>query len=345
MPVPDAMMEALHRDLDAFVAQRAGKPVKEPKRGDAIFEGVDYPRDWDGFVGQRMAKMQLQAQVASSQARGTRMEHTLLASGLHGVGKTTLATLLAYQRGVGIQQTTGPLTVEDAKALMLAMQDHDVLFVDEAHKLVEGNRTRADWLLPFMTEGVLYTDKGAEPMPDVTLVAATTDVGKLPLTLISRFMVKPKLVGYTPEEGADICGHLADRMGVYAFMPDDERFEAIARAANYNPRDMRMILTQFRDLMHAFPDQPVDLATAFEWAGLSADGLGQVAQDMLLVLLGSSDFTASIDTIGAQLGEPGPLKHYEQSLLQHGLVEITGRGRKLTEDGVRRAARLLEERA
>jgi Holliday junction resolvasome RuvABC ATP-dependent DNA helicase subunit len=317
------------------------RPAKQPKRGDAIFEGVDYPRDWSGFTGQEQAKAQLRAQVASSLSRNARMEHTLLETGLHGVGKTTLATLMTYKRGVGFQQTTGPLSVDEARSLLLAMKDHDVLFIDEAHKLVEGNRTRADWLLPFMTEGMLYTARGAEKMPDVTLVAATTDVGRLPLTLISRFMCRPRFVAYSEAEAEQIVAGLAVRMGIDA----EVDYARIARAANRNPRDARMILTQVRELAFAYPDQSVDLDTAFEWAGLSADGLGRVARDMLLVLLGSSDFTASIDTIGAQLGEPGPLKHHEQALLQHGLIEITGRGRKLTEDGVQRAARLLEENA
>jgi Holliday junction DNA helicase RuvB len=335
MPISDEMIERMRSEMFGD-----GKGAKKPKYGDEIFEGVDYPRDWSGFVGQPVAKSMLQANVASSQARNRRMEHTLLATGLHGVGKTTLATLQAFQRGVGLQQTTGPLTVDDARSLILGMQDHDVLFIDEAHKLVDGNRTRADWLLPFATEGVLYTAKGAEQMPDITLVLATTDVGKLPLTLISRMMCRPKFVAYTEAEATEIVFELAVRMGVEA----DVDYAAIARAANRNPRDARMILTQVRELAFTF-GEPVDLPTAFEWAGLSADGLSQVAQDMLLVLLTSSDYTASIDTIGARLGEPGPLKHHEQALLQHGLIEITGRGRKLTEDGVKRAVRLLEENA
>jgi Holliday junction DNA helicase RuvB len=345
MALPDSVLARLNVDELVELMRNGsydGKGAgKAPKRGEDIFEGTDYPREWAGFIGQAQAKEQLIANVVASRARGKRMEHTLLASGIHGVGKTTLATLLAFQRDVGLVQTTGPLDVNEARTLMTAMQDRDVLFIDEAHLLVQGNRTRADWLLPFMTEGKLYTETGAQKMPDITLVAATTDVGKLPRTLISRFMVRPKITAYTDDEATHIVANLAARMDVEV---PDEFLPRIAQAANKNPRDVRMILTQLRDLALAFPDREPDLGKAFEWAGLSADGLDTVDQDFMLVLLSSREYTASIDSLGAQLGEPGPLKHHEQNLLQRGFIEITGRGRKLTHDGVKRAVRLLEER-
>lgn len=343
MTIPDAMMDRLSMAEMVEMYRNGGVGAgKPPKRGEEIFEGTDYPRTWEGFIGQEQAKEQLMTQVWSSQQRDVRMEHTLLASGIAGVGKTTLATLYAYKRRVGLVQTTGPLDVEDARKLLRNMQDHDVLFIDEAHLLVQGNRNRADWFLPFLTEGKLYTDSGALQMPDVTVVAATTDVGKLPRTLISRFMVRPKFVNYTENEAAQIVRNLSERMGVPV---PAEHLVPIARAANRNPRDMRMILTQYRDLGLAFPDREPELAKAFEWAGLSPDGLTAVAQDILLVLLTAKDHTASIESLQAQLGEPGPLKHDEQDLLQRGFLTVTGRGRKLTDEGVVRAVELVRERA
>ena len=308
--------------------------VQEPKRGEAIFEGTDYPRSWDGMIGQTHAKEQLQVQIASSLHRNARLEHCLLASGTHGIGKTTLATLLAYRAGVGIIQTGESLDAVKARRLMRTMRDRDILFIDEVHTLVAGGRNKADWLLPFMTEGRFYTDRGAEDMPAVTIVAATTDVGKLPQTLISRFMVQPALVPYTEEEGALIAANLAGRMKVAGLSVEDHT--AIALAADNNPRSMRRILTAVRDLQYAFPDTHPNLAKAFEYAGLSDDGLSIVAREFLLVLLTNDDL-ASIESIKAQLGEPGPLKHEEQVLLQRGLVTVTGRGRKLTDSGRRRA--------
>lgn len=323
--------------------------AQEPKRGEEIFEGTDYPREWTGFVGQDGAKEQLQIQIASANARSARLEHTLLDSGTHGIGKSTLATLLAHKAGVGITQTTGPLDVDDARRLMKPMQDRDILFVDEAHTLVQGGRSKGDWLLPFMTEGRLYTSSGAIDMPDITIVAATTDVGRLPQTIISRFMVRPTLVPYTPDEGAQIAANLATRLGLNqgqsttaggrtrrrVMQPD--HYREIAVAADYNPRAMRQILTAVRDLEFAYPETYPNLPKSFEWAGVSGDGLTTLAREFLIILLTAKDNTASIESIKAQLGEPGPLKHEEQTLLKRSLITITGRGRQLTDTGRTRA--------
>jgi len=188
------------------------------------------------------------------------------------VGKSTLATLLAYQAEAGLVQTTVPLPVGEARRLMKGMADRDVLLVDELHLLVAGNRNRADWLLPFMTEGVLYTDRGAEPMPDVAIVGATTDVGKLQETLISRFMCQPTIVPCTEQEATRVVRNLSERMddGVpgYAEL-------AIARASDPNPRAVRRILAAVRDLKLAYPDDHPNLPRAREWAGVSGDGSTQ----------------------------------------------------------------------
>ena len=328
MPVPASLEQSLR--------QRRQKQKNRVKRGLEIFDGLDYPQNWDQFVGQEKAKEQLRASVLSATHRQARMDHTLLASGLHGIGKTTLAYMLAYQAGNGLVQVSGPMDVTEARAIILGMSDQDVLFWDEFHQAVAGNRNRADWMLPFLTDGELLTSQGAEQMPDVTVVAATTDVGKLPLTIVSRFMVRPKLEAYTDAEAVQIVLNLSERMQIPI---EPEEAPRIAAAANNNPRDMRMILTAVRDV--AFTGK-FDLGKAFEWAGLTHDGIPQVAQDILMVLLAAKDHTASLESIQAQLGEPGPMRHYEQPLLQKGYLTVTGRGRKLTDEGVARAELLLE---
>lgn len=309
--------------------------IASPKRGDAIFEGTDYPRTWDGFVGQEKAIEQLRVAVGSAKARGVRLDHTLIASGIAGVGKSTLATLVAAQMEAGLLQATGPMQVGEALQLLEACQDGDLLFIDEIHLLVAGNKNRADWILPYMTEGKLYTSGGARKMPDVTIIGATTDVGKLPQTLISRFMVQPTLEPYTDEEGAAIVTNLVERMAVEPV--NAAACLSIATAADCNPRVMRQILTQVRDLFFAYPDTHPNLSKAFEWAGVSADGLTSISRQILMQLLMASNNTMSQDSIKATLGEPGPLHHHEQQLLRRGLIEVTPRGRTLTEPGSRRA--------
>lgn len=323
MPIPQTI-------IDQLLASN-GEAVG-PKRGTEIFAGTDYPRSWSGFIGQGEAVEQLQVQVRSARARGSRIEHTLLASGLHGVGKTTLAMLMAFEADVGLLQTTGPLSVAEGRRLIESMQDGDILFIDEIHLM--GGKDKADWLLPFMTDGMLLTDRGALQMPDVTLLGATTDVGKLPLTLITRFMVQPTLYAYTDQEAAHIARSLSERMAIPI---PPETAAPIAKAADGNPRAMRRILTAIRDLAHAYPNTHPNLDKALQWAGVSSDGLTMLSREMLVLLLQAKDHTASIDSLRAQLGEPGPLRHHEQQLLQRGLVTITGRGRQLTDAGVRRA--------
>ena len=307
-----------------------------PKRGDAIFDGTDYPPTWDGFIGQEKAKEQLRVQVGSARARGVRLEHTLLATGLHGVGKSHLATLYVAQAGAGLVRATGPMTPEEFRRLAQACEDRDAVFIDEIHLLVAGNRNKADWILPFMTEGTLNGYR----LPDITIVGATTDVGKLPQTLISRFMVQPELVPYTPEEAAQIARNLAGRMGVEHLGEED--YVAIGQAADANPRMIRQILTQVRDLGFAYPDDHPNLEKAFEWAGVSMDGLSKVAREILLALLPATDHTLSLDDIKGSLGEPGPIQHHEQQLRRFGLIETTARGRRLTDQGLARARREAE---
>jgi Holliday junction DNA helicase RuvB len=313
---------------------------RQPKRGEEIFAGTDYPKTWAGFVGQDEAKEQLQVHIASRRAENKPLDHILLASGLHGVGKTTLAHLIAYKAKAGLHEVSGAIDVEKFKQLVKTMEDGDVLLWDEFHTAVAGGKGKVEWILPFMTEGRLYSDQGAIECPKISIVAATTDGGRLPETVLSRFMVKPKLVPYSEDEALEITRNLAERMNVRL---DDVEVPAIAQASSGNPRDMRSILTAARDLQLAFADDPLDLDKAIRWAGFSKDGLTQIAQDILQILLLQPKYLASVDTLQGMLSEPGPIKHAEKELLNRGLVAITGRGRQLTDEGVARANLLMME--
>jgi Holliday junction DNA helicase RuvB len=345
MPLLPEIRERLQAQYEEQVSDRQKRSLEEPssspgnlvKRGDDIFAGGDYPAKWDGFIGQAEAIKQLQAAVASAKGRGKPLDHVLLASGAQGIGKTTLAQIIAHEMGVGFLAVSGPLSVDDARQLLRQMEDGDILFWDEIHLAVAGNRNRADWILPLLTDSVLMTKKSVEHMPRVTVIGATTDVGKLPQTIISRFMVRPVLNYYTDDEGVMLAETLGDRMDV--ILCDHTDYARVARAADNNPRDIRMILTAVRDI--AFAGEG-DLALAFQWAGVTHDGLSRVAQDMLVVLLDAPDNTASLETIQASLGEPGPMRHAEQKVIQKGYVLITGRGRKLTERGIERAIQLTQ---
>jgi Holliday junction DNA helicase RuvB len=313
--------------------KEAAKPTPTPTK--PAFVNGDYPTEWSEFIGQVPAVRQLKVAIASAVARDVRLDHILLASGAHGIGKTTLGQIVACQMGTGFKAVSGPLSIDDARSVLGRMRDKDILFWDEFHLAVQGNKSRADWMLPFLTDSVLLTNTGSVRMPQVTVIAATTDAGKLPQTITSRFMLRPRLDMYTDEEAIAICRKLSQRMGVAVDAVD---YPAIVRAANNNPRDMRMVLTSLRDQVAAIGDY--DLRLSFEWAGLTEDGLTREALEIMQVLYIEPKRTMSIESIQATLNEPGPLRHHEQILIQRGYVLVTGRGRMLTEAG---AARVEEQ--
>lgn len=332
---------ALHPQVQAQIDERWGSPDDSQsspvKRGYDIFSGTDYPMVFGEVIGQLEAVARLKAAIATTRARNVRLDHTMLASGTAGIGKTTLAQITAFELGVGLVTVSGPVGVADARRLMRRMQDKDVLFWDEIHMAVAGGKTKAEWLLPLLTDGKLVTRTGTELMPDITVIGATTDVGRLPATIQSRFMVWPEFRYYTDIEATLLVQSLVGRMGV-DLGPD--YYGRVAAAADHNPRAMRRILTAIRDVMNV---GEIDLDMAFRWAGVTYDGLTQVCQNILLALLSAKDYTASADTLAGILGEPGPMRYAENQLIQRGLLTISGRGRVLTDTGVERAAALVAE--
>lgn len=319
--------------LESIMKDAMGE-LAGPKRGEEIFEGTDYPHSFDGFVGQREAIEQIAIMLHSANARSARPEHMLIESGIAGVGKSTLATIAGFVSGRGFLTISGPLTAGEFQRLANTCEDGDIVFHDELHTLVAGNKNRADWVMPFFTEGRLLTERGPVPIPDVAFWGATTDAGKLPATLYSRFMCTPSIVPYTAEEAARICAELAGRMRVD--VPDDA-FGPIAKAADANPRAMRKVITAVRDLFYVYSDSHPNLEKAFRFAGVAEDGLSSKSQDILILLLGAPGYTMGLDTLRGTLGEPGPITLHEQQLLRHGLVTVAGRGRKLTDRGIERA--------
>ncbi len=312
----------------------------QPRRGAEIFEG-DYPCDWSAFVGQERAKEHLQAAISSARARGRRLDHVLIASGMAGVGKTSLARLVAGSMGAGFQELSGTISVDEARPALQVMEPGDVLFIDEIHQV---SGVKGEWLLHLLQDGRLLTGRGAEPMPDITVVAATTDPQRLPRTILDRFVIRPTLAPYTDEEAVRITCELAARLGFGSGViptPEPGDLLAMARAGNNSPRSIRALLATYRDTRFAGGEYSLDLALT--WAGTTRDGLDNTAQEYLLVLA-ACEGQASLATISGQMGEPGPLRHTEALLGMRGYVTIEGRGRKLTTAGVQRVGELMVER-
>lgn len=331
--------QMLQRRLDA----RPG-----PKRGDALFEGTDYPRTWNDYVGQQEAKNFLRASAASAKFRQARMDHVLIASGTAGIGKSALVRLIAQEMGVGMLEVQGQVDVSDGIRALLSMQDGDILFWDEVHNAVSGGKAKAEWLLSYLQDGVIVTSTGITTVPDVTVIAATTDAQRLPEAILSRFTVKPVLESYTDAEAATIVEvvsrNVFEKIGLPA--PGQWNREAIVQAANGNPRTITQLLKILRDSALANGDltsETYPMDDMFRWSGLTSDGLDRDAQQYLLTLFTSPAFRAGEKTLTQALGQPGGVRHTEKLLIQKGFVRIVPSGRELTSEGVDRAAELAEE--
>jgi holliday junction DNA helicase RuvB len=319
------------------------------KRGDEILAGP-YPKSFSEFIGQTTAVSQIMASITTSLMLKQPMDHILLASGQPGVGKTALSRLIASNLGAGMVELSGLVTDKDAAAAIKVMQDGDVLFLDEIHRLFANGKARAEWLLTLLQDGELHMPTGVVVAPKITVIAATTDREKLPQTILDRFTTQPILAPYTLEEGVRIAISQAKRLGFggeHLPMPASNSWlAAVSRATKQNPRRTGQLLATVRDVslsskLSNLDDDGYDISVALKWNGLTEDGITRVGQDYLVGLLAYGG-TAGISTLKALLGEE-LLTHTERELIQDGYVEITPRGRMLTDFGTARADRLHSE--
>lgn len=305
-----------------------------------------YVRGWGEFIGQKKAVDQIQVAAQAAQSRDDPLPHLLLASGLHGVGKTTLAYLAAKEMDADLTTLAGRVTSTEARIKLSDMGDGDALFIDEIHQLAQQRKGDSEWLLHLLQDGVILGPRGPEPQPRVTIIGATTDVGRLPETVVSRFPLRPTLVPYSDDEAMDIAAIHASHI-----MPEDspllysEDLLRIARAADRNPRAIRHILCALRDLWSVKPEETHDgesyvLDQALQWVGVLEDGLTTTAARYIQVMLTEYDGKAGERAMVQRLQEPGGLTSTERMLLDRGLIAFTSSGRALTGAGIARAKEL-----
>lgn len=321
----------------------------EVVRGAAILDGP-YPKSFDDFIGQNLARRMLITAVESAHRRETSLGHVLLASGVPGLGKTTLGRLTASLLDTGFVELGDTVKAADAIKALRAMKDGDVLFLDEFHRLVRGGRGGADWLLTLMQDGKVQTGTGVYHAPKITIIAATTDAEKLPETITGRFHYRPLLVTYSTPEAVRIAASIARRLefGDYLPLPDSQEWLlAVAKASENNPRAMTQLLRNVRDvaissnLSNFDSAHGYDLSESLASMGITADGLTMSAQTYLLALY-SHGGSAGAATVKAILGESS-LEHTEKALLTRGFIDVGTKGRSLTEYGLVRARELAEE--
>ncbi|HSG12813.1 MAG TPA: Holliday junction branch migration DNA helicase RuvB [Gaiellaceae bacterium] len=309
------------------------------REGDEEVEQTLRPRRLDDFVGQERVKEQLEIALEAAKARGDALDHVLLV-GPPGLGKTTLATIVREELGVGLRTVAGPALEKkgDMAAILTGLEPRDVLFVDEIHRV---NRAIEEILYPaledFRLDIVVGQGAGARTLtldlPPFTLVGATTRTGLLTTPLRDRFGMTFRLGYYDAAELGTIVRRSAGILGVEI---DGVAAEEIAGRARGTPRVANRILRRVRDFAEVRHAGAVTIEVAREALELlEVDGAGLERTDRELletIALKFGGGPVGLSTIAVSLGEePDSIEDvYEPYLLQLGFIQRTPRGRVIT---------------
>lgn len=291
------------------------------------------------YIGQERIKNNLKIYIDAAKSRGEALDHVLF-YGPPGLGKTTLSCIIANEMGVNIKITSGPAIEKPGEmaAILNNLQEGDVLFVDEIHRL---NRQVEEVLYPAMEDFVIDIMLGKDSsarsirleLPKFTLVGATTRAGLLTAPLRDRFGVVQKLEFYTPEELKTIIIRSAKVLQVKI---DEEGAMELARRSRGTPRLANRLLKRVRDFAQVKYDGAITREVAdFALNILDVDKLGLDQNDRNILLAIIEKFSGGpvgLDTLAASLGEDGGTLEdvYEPYLLMNGLINRTPRGRVAT---------------
>jgi Holliday junction DNA helicase RuvB len=297
------------------------------------------PKSFGEFVGQKKIAENLAVYVAAARKRGDALDHVLL-SGPPGLGKTTLAFLLANEMGTEVRVTSGPALERkgDLAGILTSLGKGDILFIDEIHRLqpvIEESLYPA--MEDFRIELVTGTGAGARAIPlpieRFTLVGATTRTGQLGSPLLSRFGIVENFAFYTPDELTKIVHRSARLLGIPV---DDAGAEELGRRARGTPRIANRLLRRVRDFAEVRGDGRVtkDLAE-YALQRLEVDALGLDAGDRKILSTIIKRFDGGpvgIDSLAASLAEDRDTLEfvYEPYLIQEGFLLRTPRGRQVT---------------
>ena len=313
-------------------------PARQPEDLDAALR----PKSLDEFVGQKGARENLRVFIQAAKARGEALDHVLF-FGPPGLGKTTLAQIVAREMGVGFRATSGPVIAKsgDLAALLTNLEDGDVLFIDEIHRLAPAVE---EVLYPAMEDRALDLMIGEGPsarsvridLPRFTLVGATTRQGLLTTPLRDRFGIPVRLTFYTIDELRQVVARAGKLLGLD--LADDGAAE-VAKRSRGTPRIAGRLLRRVRDFAHAAGEDTVTAKVADASLNrLEVDQLGLDAMDRRYLMMIADIYRGGpvgVETLAAGLSEPRDTieEVIEPYLIQLGLIARTARGRCLNAGG------------